>query len=61
MTRKDYYLIANSIAKCESLGQDNLEYVADMLANDLEKDNPAFKYDLFMSVCGVKKYQEPPR
>tara|TARA_B100001245_G_C22890259_1_gene428678 strand:- start:207 stop:410 length:204 start_codon:yes stop_codon:yes gene_type:complete len=53
MTRKDYYLIAEAIKKCASLGQDNLLYVADMIAIDLQKDNPAFKYELFVKAAGV--------
>lgn len=54
MTRKDYYLVAEAIAKCAGgLGQDNLLYVADMVANDLQKDNPAFKYELFVKTAGV--------
>ncbi len=53
MTRRDYVLIAQSIRKCASLGQDNLYYIADMVANDLQKDNPAFKYDVFLEACGV--------
>lgn len=55
-TRKDYYLIAESLRKTAGgLGQDNLLYVADMIAVDLQKDNPAFKYDLFLEVAGVTK------
>lgn len=53
MTRKDYYLVAEALAKCASLGQDNLLYVADMIAVDMQKDNPAFKYDLFVKTAGV--------
>lgn len=56
MTRRDYYLIAESLAKTAGdLGQENLLYVADMMATELQKDNPAFKYDLFMEVSGVTK------
>lgn len=54
MTRRDYYLVAESLAKCAGgLGQDNLLYVADMVATDMQKDNPAFKYDLFVKTAGV--------
>lgn len=53
MTRKDYYLIAEALAKCAGLGQETLLYVADMIAVDLQKDNPAFKYELFVKTAGV--------
>lgn len=53
MTRRDYYLIAGALAKCKSLGQENLLYVADMVATDLQKDNPAFKPELFLRVAGA--------
>lgn len=54
MTRKDYYLVAEAIAKCAGgLGQDNLLYVADMVVTDLIKDNPAVKYELFVKTAGV--------
>ncbi len=54
MTRKDYYLVAEALAKTAGgLGQDNLLYVADMVATDLHKDNPAFKPGLFLKTAGV--------
>lgn len=55
MHRAEYYLVANALAKCKSLGQDNLEYVADMLAVDFLKEDPTFKRELFMEVSGVEK------
>lgn len=58
MHRQDYYLIANALAKCKSLGQDNLLYVADMLATDMEKADPTFKRGLFLEVSGVKSKQQ---
>lgn len=54
MHRKEYYLVANALAKCKSLGQDNLLYVADMLATDFAKEDPTFKRDLFLKVSGVE-------
>jgi len=54
MTRKDYYLVAEALAKCAGgLGQDNLLYVADMIAHDMQNDNPAFKPELFLKTAGV--------
>lgn len=55
MTRKDYYLVAGAVAKCKSLGEDNLFYIADMVAKELISDNPAVKYDLFMLTAGVSQ------
>jgi hypothetical protein len=54
MTRKDYYLIAGALAKCKSLGQENLLYVADMLAVELKQNNPAFKREVFLKEAGVE-------
>lgn len=53
MNTQDYFLVAESLAKCKSLGQDKLLYVADMLATDMEKADPSFKRDLFMTTAGV--------
>ena len=53
MTRKDYYLVAEAIGKCASLGQETLYYVADMVVTDLIADNPAVKRDLFLQTAGV--------
>lgn len=56
MTRREYYLIAESLAKTAGvLGQDNLYYVADMMATELLAYDPAFKRDLFLEVAGVTK------
>jgi len=56
MTRRDYLLVAGSLAKCAGgLTQDELLYVADMIANEMQKQNPAFKYDLFLETSGVTK------
>lgn len=54
MTRKDYVSVAESLAKCAGgLGQENLLYVADMIATDIKRENPAFDYDTFMFNSGV--------
>lgn len=53
MTRSDYYLVAEAVSKCASLGQETLLYIADMIGTDLQRDNPAFKMDLFMQEAGV--------
>lgn len=54
MKTSDYYLVAESLAKCKSLGQDNLLYVSDMLATDFQKADPTFKRELFLKVSGVE-------
>lgn len=53
MTRKDYYLVAEALAKCAGMGQDLLYYVADMIGTDMQKENPAFKMELFLKTAGV--------
>lgn len=53
MTRKDYQLVSDALAKCGSLGQENLLYVADMVANDIKKSNPAFDVERFIKNAGV--------
>jgi len=56
MTRKDYYLVAEALKKTAGvLGQENLLYVADMVAVDMQKENPAFKYELFLETAGVTR------
>jgi hypothetical protein len=56
MTRKDYIQVAESLAKCAGgLGQDNLLYVADMIAVNMQGQNQAFDYDLFLKNAGVSK------
>lgn len=58
MHRKEYYLVAQALAKCKSLGQDNLFYVADMLATDFAEKDPTFKRELFMNVSGANSVKE---
>ena len=56
MTRKDYISISESLAKCAGgLGQENLLYVADMIATDIGKDNPSFDHEQFLFNSGVTK------
>ena len=60
MTRKDYVLIAQTIADLMSDfnngGDDSvsLSLVAQELADTLAKDNPRFDRDRFLVACGVK-------
>jgi hypothetical protein len=48
MTRKDYVLIADTLANL------TLSLVAEELATALETDNPRFNRARFLDACGVK-------
>lgn len=52
MTKQNYELIATTIKKMYSLG-DNQMYVADMIAVALAQDNPKFDREKFLKACGV--------
>jgi hypothetical protein len=60
MTRKDYVLIADTLANLMSDfnngGEDSvsLSLVAEELATALETDNPRFNRARFLDACGVK-------
>ena len=60
MTRKDYVLIADTLANLMSDfnngGEDSvsLSLVAEELATALETDNPRFDRHRFLVACGVK-------
>ena len=60
MTRKDYVLIADTLANLMSDfnngGEDSvsLSLVAEELATALETDNPRFDRARFLTACGVK-------
>ncbi len=60
MTRKDYVLIAETLADLmadfNNGGDDtvSLTLVAVELAETLAKDNPRFDRDRFLTACGVK-------
>ncbi len=59
MTKKDYVLIAkvfkitNSVEK--SYGRWTIVDVAKNLATELEKENPLFNREKFLTACGVIK------
>jgi hypothetical protein len=53
MTKKDYVLIAEVIAKMTSLGADQ-EYVADLFAAKLARENPKFDTKRFLKACGIE-------
>lgn len=59
MTRKDYVLIANTIAEvyedCDCMPdlQDGVRAVADKLCINLAQENPSFKPETFLSACKV--------
>lgn len=61
MTRKDYQLIANTLAAERAyhadLGQayaaETVESVAARLADELADDNPRFDRERFLKACGV--------
>jgi hypothetical protein len=60
MTRKDYVLIADTLANLmqdfNNCGDDSvsLSLVAQELADTLAKDNPRFDSARFLTACGVK-------
>lgn len=54
MTKKDYELIAGTIAKMKSLVGEQL-YVADLFADTLAKHDPRFDRDKFLQACGIEQ------
>ena len=66
MTRKDYELIAGAINGCATVTNKSgrlgtietvlisKEHLVNMLATDLEIDNPRFDRARFLTACGVK-------
>lgn len=53
MTRKDFQLIASTIAKMKS--SDDHLYIADMFATDLASTNQLFDRKRFLEACGVEQ------
>lgn len=59
MTKKDYELVAEAFLEgfsydCDTTeAEDALAYVAQRLADKLNKQNKDFKRDLFLKQCGV--------
>jgi hypothetical protein len=64
MTRKDYVIIAQAIraARQDVLSKegpnpddllDGIGYAAEHIADALEKDNPAFRREMFLAASGV--------
>lgn len=56
MTRKDYYLIAETLAKGKS--SPDHAYFVDLIAHALGQENPAFKPELFNKVAGLEDANE---
>lgn len=57
MTRKDYKLIAkafNDMSKVVRLEDTVALQIIEMLADDLQADNPRFDRARFLEACGVK-------
>jgi hypothetical protein len=57
MTRKDYILIAksfNDMSKAIRLEDTVAFQIINMLADDLQLDNPRFNRNVFLVACGVK-------
>jgi 3-methyladenine DNA glycosylase AlkC len=52
MTRKDYVKIAKVISTLWVMSQYNRESIANDFADMLEKDNPNFDRDKFLTACG---------
>lgn len=71
MTKKDYELIAESLRTTKDWGKDFQVYsngawvanssftiLCENLANLLNRDNPRFNRDRFLSACGVRGVSE---
>jgi hypothetical protein len=66
MTKKDYELIAAAIAGCATVTNKSgrlgtietvlisKEHFVNMLATELEIENPRFNREMFLTACGVK-------
>jgi len=54
MTRKDYVMIAETIAIGWHASAESKRDIAVNLANVFEYDNPRFDRDRFLTACGVK-------
>ena len=54
MTRKDYVLIADTIATAWHASADSKADLAYKFADVLEEDNPRFDRARFLVACGVK-------
>ena len=59
MTRKDYVIIADAIATARKVEQGDtvlvsVAHLANILATELEIDNPRFNREIFLTACGVK-------
>ena len=59
MTRKDYKIIAEAFALFNYLHQPTRHYIAHALADNLEKDNPRFRRDLFTEACDLTSPYRP--
>ena len=53
MTKKDYELIAQAFALYKCLDQPTRWFIAQALADRLEKDNPRFDRALFIKACDL--------
>ena len=55
MRRQDYLRIAKAIraAYAKRLDQEDVNVVANALADELTEDNPRFNRDMFLNACGV--------
>ena len=57
MTRKDYVILAKVIHTARNINTDKTGEavaVAYLLAEELERENPRFNRELFLTACGVK-------
>lgn len=58
MTRKDYKLIAkafNDMSKAVRLEDTVALQIIEMLADDLQADNPRFNRNMFLTACGLEQ------
>jgi hypothetical protein len=53
MTRQDYVLIAKAFALYKCLDQPTRWFIAQALADELEKDNPRFDRARFIKACDL--------
>lgn len=52
MTKKDYVLIARVLRECADTAVG--KGIAKRMAEELKRDNGAFRRDTFLSACGVE-------
>jgi hypothetical protein len=54
MTKKDFELIAATIAKAFNADRENLEHAAFVFEDALSATNPKFDRERFLRACGIE-------